>query len=140
MVNGQPIAQQCPTELPLLGEGCPGVVLDLVYIGVHPPIAHMAVAPLGADDEVVDRRASGQPPGQELLSAAVRTSDVQIADPGVVGGVQKGPAPVPQSRHVPDLTQIPVPTGGDVRRPGDRGQPQTEARVTTRRRTHLLSS
>jgi dihydroxy-acid dehydratase len=97
------------------------------FIGVAAPVADVAVAPLGADRDVVPARVGGQPAGQELLAAAVGPGGVQVAETGRVAVIEHLPTEPAQRVDRTLGTEVGRPTGGDVSGPAERGQPQPEA-------------
>ena len=52
LVQVEVAAEQGPALVQLAGQGGQGVVLDLVDVGVHAPVADVGVAPLGADGDL----------------------------------------------------------------------------------------
>ena len=64
VVDAEPVAEQRPGLRDLLGERGERVVLDLVHVGVDPPVADVAVAPLRADLDVVDPGWSASQPAR----------------------------------------------------------------------------
>src|ERR1700761_172292 len=89
LVQRDAVAEQGAALGQLGGEHGQRVFFDLVGDRVHPPVADVAVTPLGADDHV-GVVALGQPAAQKLLGPAVGPGDVDVADAGRVGRVEHG--------------------------------------------------
>src|ERR1700738_2359255 len=73
----------------LAAKGGPRVVLDLVFRRVEAPPGRVRVPPFGAHDDLPGGQASIlQPGGEKGLGEAVRPSHVNVAETGVIGGVE----------------------------------------------------
>jgi hypothetical protein len=128
VVDGEAGAEQSRGLRELLPERGQGVVLHLVDGRVHPPPAHVPVAPLRPDLDVVDLGVAGQPAGEELLRTAVRTGHVDVPDAGGVRGVEDGLSAGPKFRNTALGAEVGSAARVDVGRTGDGREPDAQAR------------
>src|SRR4029453_8276890 len=109
------------------GQGGQRVVLDLVDLGVHPPVADVGVAPLGADGDLGRVEPTGlQPGGEERPGQAVGAGRVQVADPGGEGRVQDLVAASLQRLDPAVVAEVGVAAEVDVGGPAERGQAEPD--------------
>ncbi|GAA3307869.1 hypothetical protein GCM10020295_68050 [Streptomyces cinereospinus] len=133
LVQVEPVAEQPGALGALPFEGGEAVVLDLVPLGVGGPAGGVGVAPLAADDDVVDLGVRVQPVGEELLGAAVGAGDVDVAHALGVGGVEEVVGAGAQRLDAAVLSEVAVPAEGDVAGAADGGEAESEVAGRGRR-------
>src|SRR5215218_224250 len=127
LVEVEVVAEQGSGLGRLAGQGGEGVVLDLVGVGVHAPVADVGVAPFGADGDLGRVEVAGaQPGGEELLGPAVGAGRVQVADAGGVGGVQDLVAAALQGLDVAVGAEVAAAAQVDVGGAAEGGQAEPE--------------
>ena len=134
LVEVELVAEQRVTFLPLLAQHGERVFLHLMLIGVDLPLRHVAIAPLGGDDDRIGvDLACTEPTAEKLFCLAVGARRVEVADAEPPRRVQHGMALRFHGRHAASCGKfIPV-AQSDVAGPTQGGQAQPHAGERLRR-------
>src|SRR5438874_12683389 len=123
LIEVQVLAEQSAALRDLPSERGERVILHLVDASIDLPVTDVGITPLRPHgDRVWWEPALAQPGREETLGKAVGTGGVEVADAGVIGGIQDLVGAALQRGHAAIAAEVLRPTERDVPRPTHGGE------------------